>query len=178
MSVHKFSLHPFDSAINLATLNVSGTIDRSDHQLMLYYNLLDTLSSVHIPDLNLPDRKHDLWKTTCFEFFLGVPDASQYWEFNVSPSGDWNVYRFEQYRTGMQEETALASRLFRVERKSNELSLIAGFDISSIVQPNQPLDVGITAVIQLVDRSLSYWAIEHCGIEADFHLRDSFALKI
>lgn len=153
---------------------------------MLHYDLLDlaygsrerVCSQVFIPAASLPKRQHHLWETTCFEFFLGIHNSPQYWEFNLSPSGNWNVYRFSDYRTGMQEESAFTSLPFKLELKEKQVSLTIEVDLNAIVQPNQPLDVAITTVIQTSPSRITYWALQHCGTEADFHLRDSFVLKI
>lgn len=173
MNVQTFSLFPFDSVI----LNLSGSIERIDHRLALQYNLSDDRSQVLIPAAKLPSRQHNLWKTTCFEFFIGVHNDRQYWEFNLSPSGDWNVYRFENYRAGMQEETAFSSLPFKVERRSHQTSLTIELDLN-LLEIASPIEVGITAVIEHTDHQTSYWALKHCGTEADFHIRESFAIAL
>jgi len=177
MSVQDFSLYPFDSAFDPAILNLAGRIARTDHRLMLQYNLYDDHSKVLIPVAKFPRREHHLWKTTCFEFFISMKNDRRYWEFNLSPSGDWNVYRFDDYRVGIQEETAFESLPFSVETRSDQTSLTIELDLN-LINLTQPLEVGITAVIEQIDRKITYWAIEHCGTEADFHLRESFALKL
>jgi len=40
------------------------------------------------------------------------------------------------------------------------------------------LEVGITAVIQRLDGTLSYWALHHPAAEADFHHRGGFTLQV
>ncbi|MBW4441269.1 MAG: DOMON-like domain-containing protein [Plectolyngbya sp. WJT66-NPBG17] len=177
MSVQSFSLSPFDSAFEPATLNFSGSVERIDHRLVLQYNLFDDLSEVLIPAAKSPNRQHDLWKTTCFEFFLSGQDDRQYWEFNLSPSGDWNAYRFDHYRAGMQEETAFSSLPFEIETRSHQTSLTIKLDLT-LIQIAQSIDLGITAVIEQFDHQITYWALKHCGKEADFHIRESFALKL
>lgn len=177
MSVQTFSLYPFDSVFDPAILNLSGSIERIDHRLMLRYDLFDDRSQVLIPAAKLPNRQPDLWKTTCFEFFIGLQNDRQYWEFNLSPSGDWNVYRFDDYRVGMREETAFSSLPFEIETRSHQTSLTIELDLS-LIKVSQSIEVGMTAVIEQLDRGITYWAIEHCGTEADFHIRDSFALKL
>ncbi len=177
MSVQTFSLYPFGSAFNPAILNLSGSIARTNHRLVLQYELFDDNSQVFMPAAKSPSRQHDLWKTTCFEFFIAVQSDRQYWEFNLSPSGDWNVYRFNDYRAGMQEETAISSLPFEIETRSHQTSLTVELDLN-LLKATQSIDVGITAVIEQVDHQITYWAIEHSGTEADFHIRDSFTLKL
>ena len=50
------------------------------------------------------ERQDNLWKHTCFEAFFARPDSEQYWELNVAPSGHWNLYQFDGYRSGGREE--------------------------------------------------------------------------
>lgn len=176
MNAQTFSLHPFTSDSD--SLKLSGKIARTDNQLVLHYDLFDALSQVVLPPANPPERQDNLWQTTCFEFFLGIQNSSQYWEFNLSPSGNWNVYRFSDYRTGMQEETAFTSLPFQIDVKEKRVSLTIDLNLDAIVPPTQTLDVAITTVIQIIPHDITYWALHHSGTEADFHLRDSFALKI
>lgn len=177
MNAQTFSLRPFAS--DAAFPKLSGRITRTEHRLILQYDLLDDRAQVFMPAQRLPQRQHDLWQTTCFEFFLGLQNSSQYWEFNLSPSGDWNVYRFSDYRTGMQEETAFTSLPFNIDLQEKQIALTIELDLTSIVQLDQPLDVAITAVLQILpDHNITYWALQHCGTEADFHLRESFAIAI
>ena len=127
---------------------------------------------------DLPARRPGLWEETCFEFFLGVKDAPRYWEFNLSPAGHWNVYRFAGYRQGMAEETALTSLPVNVRRRSDSLRLDLELDVEKIVAADQPLMVGIAAVIKLAAGGLTYWALIHPGPQADFHRRDSFLVEL
>ena len=51
-----------------------------------------------------PQRRDGLWQSTCLELFIAQPNEPRYWEINLSPSGDWNVYRLSGYRQGLQAE--------------------------------------------------------------------------
>ncbi|MBU4232875.1 MAG: DOMON-like domain-containing protein, partial [Proteobacteria bacterium] len=119
-----------------------------------------------------------LWEETCFEFFLGVKDSPQYWEFNLSLAGHWNVYRFAGYRQGMAEETALTLLPLSVRRRSDLLEVALELDVGRIVSADQPLMVGIAAVIKLAGNGVTYWALIHPGPAADFHRRDSFLVEL
>ncbi len=46
--------------------------------------------------------RDELWKKTCFEAFLTLPDSEDYLEFNGSPSGDYALYKFLTYRMGCE----------------------------------------------------------------------------
>ena len=179
MNDHTFSLQPFSSTASLPNLKIAGNIARCANQLTITYALLGDLKEVAIAtQLDLPTRKHLLWEDTCFEFFLGIKDSERYWEFNLSPIENWNVYRFDGYRQGMQEEVAFTTLPFSVHNQSDSLALASSVDLARIVTPNQALEIAIAAVIKLRDGEVTYWALTHQGTQADFHLRDSFIIQL
>jgi hypothetical protein len=179
MSDRNFSLLPFPGGDLRPSLKISGNITRLSHTFSIHYDLHDPESEAIFPALcDRPVRQHDLWKSTCFEFFLGVKDSSQYWEFNLSPSGHWNVYRFDAYRQGMQEEAAFAALPFSVKPRSDALALTLEMDLLRIIRAEQTLEIGVSTVIKLRDDKIAYWALAHPGSEADFHRRDSFTIDL
>ena len=178
MNQQIFSLQPFDRS-SVPNLQITGSIARNSNTLIVSYILQGDLNKIEIPSTgHTPSRKNELWEATCFEFFLGMKNSSCYWEFNLSPSGDWNIYRFDNYRQGMQEEIAVTSLPFNVRRQSDALQLTLGLDLSKIIPANQSLDVAITTVVKDKDGEITYWALNHCGEQADFHLRDSFVIEL
>ncbi len=122
MIKYDFSLQPFKPT--KTDLQITGNLSRTNHTLSIDYALRGDLDKIEIPTTaETPTRKYGLWETTCFEFFLGLEGSNRYWEFNFSPSGDWNMYRFENYREGMIEDTIIKSIPFNVLRDSNLLFL-------------------------------------------------------
>ncbi len=126
----------------------------------------------------MPTRRSRLWEETCFEFFLGVMNSDQYWEFNLSPAGHWNVYRFTSYREGMKEELAFASLPFSIQNQPDALRLALELELGRIVPADQPVKVAISAVIRSIDGKMLYWALIHPGPKPDFHRRDSFIVEL
>ena len=174
-----FSLQPFSSANSLSDLKITGNITRQNQILTIKYKLLGNLTELVIPPLaSTPIRKNELWQSTCFEFFLGISNSSHYWEFNLSPTGDWNVYRFTNYRENVQEEMAFSSLSFNLQKQSNSLILNVELDLNKIIQIDQDLDIAITSVIKSKNNKVTYWALTHCGSQADFHQRDSFIIQL
>jgi len=120
-----------------------------------------------------------LWTATCFEFFLGIADHAQYWEFNMSCSGDWNVYSMDAYRRiGFREETAIQRLQLEVQDKTDCLLVDAIVDLNPVIQKEDLIQAGISSVIQTRDRIETYWALAHPSPQADFHLRESFTLQL
>lgn len=171
----RFSLQPFSSTS--VPIEIQGNIARTN-TLAIRYELIGDLAKLEIPATDIPTRKDELWQETCLEFFLGIKNSPEYWEFNISPAGHWNVYHFEDYRQGMQAQKAFTSLPFRVKNQSNCLSLELEIDLAKIILPYQPIELSVTAVIKSKDGEVTYWALTHCGQQADFHLRDSFTIEL
>jgi hypothetical protein len=186
MTNQPFSLQPFLVSADpqaiasfVSSVKIIGSITRCLNTLTLRYELLDSLEDVVIPTpASQPERRDGLWQETCFEFFLGVKQSERYWEFNLSPAGHWNVYCFNAYRQGMKVELAFASLPFTVQHQSKALQLSLELDLAPIVEPDQSLDVAISAVIQPQEGGISYWALTHPLSQADFHQRDSFTIEL
>lgn len=179
MNDQSFSLQPFSAANPLPNLKIAGKIARRSNTLAIRYELLGHLAELVIPAAaDLLTRKNELWAQTCLEFFVGIKNSPGYWEFNLSPAGHWNIYRFEDYRQGMQEEMAFTSLPYSVQNHSDSLSLALELDLDKIVQADQTLEIAISAVIKPKDGEVTYWALTHCGSQADFHRRDSFIIEL
>jgi hypothetical protein len=179
MNGRSFCLQPFPSAVSLPHLKITGSIDRRHNRLAVRYALHGPQGRVAIPaPAVLPARRERLWQETCFEFFLAIKNSPRYWEFNLSPSGDWNVYRFADYRQEMQEEPAFASLPFSVQTRSDSLVLALELDLGGIVPVDQPMQVAISAVIKPGDGEATYWALTHGTPRADFHRRDHFVIEL
>lgn len=199
MQMLPFSLHPFAGKEETQAWSLTGGVSATANVLNLTYRLAGWGYRLAEP-VGGPQRRDRLWETTCFEFFLGWVGSAAYWEFNLSPSGDWNVYRFQDYRAGMESEErflAIPVAVRVMEGQGLELSL--SLDLSPILERSGDssegcsgdssgdgsgdssdalLQLGITSVIEAEDGTLSYWALIHPGPEADFHRRDSFVLTL
>jgi len=179
MTDQPFTLQPFPGDRPLPDVSITGQIARSVHTLALSYELRGSLAEVVVPvAADPPSRKDELWTTTCFEFFLAPSASQRYWEFNLSPAGHWNVYRFDGYRQGMQTESALTALPFSVQAQPTTVHLNVEVDLEKIVPSASSLEVAIAAVIQPTQGEVSYWALTHPGPEADFHQRQGFILRI
>jgi hypothetical protein len=174
-----FSLQPFRDRSQLPPLKLEGHIQRTHPQLSLTLTLSGNLETVEIPPpAATPRRKNQLWKTTCFEFFLGLIHSPSYWEFNLSPTGDWNVYHFASYRQGMQAENTFSTLPFTITAQSKKLTVNLETSLEPLIPIEQKLDIAIATVVSFKDKKISYWALNHCSSEADFHRRESFTIQL
>lgn len=120
------------------------------------------VSRLVIPLPASPQRSDDLWRTTCFELFVGSAGQG-YREFNLSPSGAWAAYAFDSHRSGMN--CARASIDIETSCNDKSLSLVAKIEAEF---PN-PAQIGLTAVIEERDGIFRYWASGFAPGEPDFH---------
>ena len=174
-----FKLTPFPSN-TIPNMKISGGIVRAENNLFIRYEVNGDIDKILLSTkATSPSRTDDLWKATCFEFFAAIPNQPGYWEFNMSPSSDWNVYRMDAYRRfGFREETAFTQLPFLFKETENQLSLDISVNLDRMLQPEQSVQVGIATIIQTMDRRETYWALTHPGQQADFQLREGFILEL
>ena len=184
MSYIGFCLKPFtqesfgDDRPALA-LEITGKIARRDKWLSLDCLVAGAVAQIDFPALaNPPLRKESLWEQTCFELFVSPKGSSQYWEFNISPSGHWNVYRFNAYRENMREEIAFESLPFSTSCAHGCFSVSLEIEPARIVKADRQLAIAISAVIRAKDGGTSFWGLTHCGSKPDFHKRESFIIEL
>ncbi len=102
----------------------------------------------------------------------------QYREVNLSPSGDWNVYTFSDYRQGMQEELAVRVLPFKEQRQPESDRLALDFPLAKLIAPEQPVEAAVSAVLQGKNGQRCFYALSHCAFRPDFHQRESFLLHL
>lgn len=161
-------------------LSLSGELNIGADALEISYRISGDLRSLAIPAASGdPQRRDGLWQSTCLELFLASGSASDYWEFNLSPAGHWNVYHLDAYRQGLRQEEAYKDLPFAVTRSQQHVTLSLGCALPPGLRARAScgLEANITAVIAHTDGSIDYWALHHPGTEADFHHRDGFQLR-
>jgi len=138
------------------------------------------MSRVVMPHLRPPARADELWRRTCFEVFLALPEGDAYCELNFSPSTEWAMYGFVGYRRGMTP--ILVRRPPRVAVRPTTrglvLEAVTYLEELPLPQPGAPLRAGLAAVIEETDGRLTYWALAHPSSLPDFHHRLGFVLQI
>jgi len=192
-----FALRPFETTACCADLGLTGKVERRGQgpgaQLLLQYELRanspEVLAAVHWPLARAtPERCDELWTSTCCEAFLAVAGDEAYWELNVSPAGDWNLYRLSGYRQNLTPDPGLKALPIQINRLRDGWQLTVNLPLGPLglgplgLGPAglaaMPLDLGITAVLEHRGGALSYWALTHPAPEADFHHRGGFQLRL
>jgi hypothetical protein len=174
-----FSLIPFPAEGNRPKLRIAGSVGRRESLFSIDCAIQGNLSTLAISSPEaFPERKDRLWEETCVEFFLRPSDSEVYWEFNLSPAGHWNVYRFTSYRAGMREEPAFASLPFGFRMEPESLRMSMELDIGKILPKGDSVKVAVSAVIKTRNGGTSHWALAHSGRRPDFHRREAFTLNL
>ena len=149
----------------------------SQSELEISYQLLGEISSIIVPDPSEASRRDELWRHTCAEMFIGVPDSEAYFEFNFSPSGQWAVYVFNSYRQGMRAADCIAPNILTI-RAADQLLMNVRVSLPVQLESADQLQTGMSMVIEDRAGQCSYWALQHDAAGPDFHSRDAFVLSL
>jgi hypothetical protein len=149
---------------------------RGDGQLAFRYRLAGNIDELQLPPQRRSARADELWKQTCFEAFVRVPGERGYIELNFSPSSEWAIYAFDDYRQGMRAiEPASAPGIVCRHRATG---LEADVDVQLALPRAPALELAISAVLLDRQGAACYWALAHPAGKPDFHHRDGYALTL
>jgi len=181
--VRAFSLQPFALAAADLCLRLEGQLACQDDHLHITYQLSGDIPSVVLPPpTTTPSARADgLWQHTCFELVLAAEGEAPYWEVNLAPNGAWNLYRLATYRQGLAPVPDRDALPFTVAISAEMLELTLDMLLPrELIEAcrQRSLRLGVTAVIERQGGELSYWALAHGGMEADFHRREDFLLRL
>ena len=142
-------------------------------KLAVRFALDADMSQVVLPKLRPATRTDELWRHTCFEVFVALPDSDAYCELNFSPSTEWAMYGFVAYRRGMAPIEVRRPPRVAVRPTQRGLVLTAVTYLAELPmpQPGSPLRAGAAAVVEEKDGRLTYWL-------PDFHHRLGFVLQV
>lgn len=169
-----FKLLPFKDSPQYI---ISGEIHLEVEKLFIKYQIDGNIDEVLFPPPKKdPYRMDDLWKETCFELFLGTPDSSRYFEYNFSPSGDWNCYQFFDYRKDCQKENL--SQVPAITRKQEPTKFILSAMVPLPENYRFNKIAGVNVIIQMQDSDTQFWALNHPQEIPDFHDRRGFTLAL
>ena len=153
---------------------LTGCLAISKDILRIAYDLsgLNCPSDLPTPSPN-PARRLQLWQHTCFELLWGPLHHPNYWELNASPTGDWNVFAFPDYRHGMTEESRITDLQISTQHRPHGLGLACTIPIADLAHSG-PYRLAPAAIIRLADGQRTFWATHHPGEAPDFHHPSAF----
>jgi hypothetical protein len=175
--------HPdFD---NPAVRAIGGRIARTGGVLTATWTLEGDLDRLRVPAWKGRLIGERLWEHTCFEIFIradgtGPARTSAYRELNFAPSGAWAAFAFEDYRKAAAPAHAYVDPEIAVRRGDSAFELEASVRLEHLSKTflQTPLVLGVSAVIEVCDGGLSYWALAHPAGKPDFHHPEAFQLVI
>jgi hypothetical protein len=126
-----------------------------------------------------PLWRDELWRGTCFEAFVARPDSPGYVEINASPLGYFAVYSFDGVRAGMRP-LASAEVVVRSHEEGGALVVRTRAELRGAALPglSVPLCVGLTAVLEVRELGLRYFALSHAGPKPDFHRPETWSVEL
>jgi hypothetical protein len=177
-----FELVPFEPELQ-EKLSVQGSLSLTGGQLRIQYILSQHANTAENPVIwppanPSPRRRDGLWQSTCLELFISTPTSQSYWEYNFCPSGDWNIYQFNGYRSGLEEQPGSNQPRMSNSQESGRFALTVVTQLPDPLMNQHELSLGITAVVAQRSGQNSHWALHHGGGEADFHRRDGLRLHL
>ena len=184
MGMYPFTLQAYPGDPPDAALSVYGGLTSQASWLTVHFTVTGMQNHLLLPPPSLcPGRQDGLWQQTCFELFLAPVGSLAYWEINVSPSGNWNTYRFDAYRQSMQPEPILqVSQITPSSQLPDTFTLAYQVDMS-ILLTTYPRTQGVLecspcCILVAAPQQKSYWALQHQPPRPDFHRRASFTLRV
>jgi hypothetical protein len=146
--------------------------------LTFSYVLTGSLGELNIPPATTPSRKDELWRHTCFEAFIRAAGV-EYYEFNFAPTTHWAAYRFSGYRSG-REPAEIQAPVIAVQSDASRCILEASLRLDSLAPLSDQASwhLGLSAVIEMRNGGISYWALVHPSEAPDFHHPESFAYEL
>lgn len=152
---------------------VTASVTATDKGCEAEFVLDGHIPAIIVPPQATPERRDNLWQTTCFEIFWQPLGAKSYREFNLSPSGQWAAYDFDSFREGMRDAPVEA---VAITCSHDAAGLVLRARIAADLPA--PAQVALNAVIEHADSSKQYWALAFPPGKPEFHSEASRAIIV
>lgn len=175
--LQRITLRPHPSQHSGPLTHLTVDIDTTAEGIRLAYTLAGDIARLRLPSRVEPGPADGLWAHTCCEAFIAAADSPVYREFNFSPSGQWAIYDFADYRV----PGGVPSDRLDIRGTHDARCLTVKVWLPRTILPSArdgALVVGLTCVVEDRDGEHTYWAISHPAERPDFHHRGGFALRV
>ena len=143
---------------------VTASITATPQGCEAAFRLDGMVPAIILPPLAGPERRDNLWKTTCFEIFWQPLGGTYYREFNLSPSGCWAAYDFDSFREGMRDAPVDA---IAIACSHDEAGLVLKASIAAELPA--PAQVALNAIVEHPDGGMQFWALAFPPGKPEFH---------
>ena len=148
--------------------SVTASIKATRHGCGAEFRFEGNISAIVLPQTTESKRMDNLWKTSCFEIFWQPIGGTYYREFNLSPSGQWAAYDFDEFREGMRDAPVDAISLSCSQSNVNgEGELVLKASIAAELPA--PAQVALNAIVEHPDGGMQYWALAFPPGKPEFH---------
>ena len=182
-TVHAVTLNCHPETPTDAVRCIAARVCRSPGGVLAVAFVLEgDLGRLRMPAPRAPRIASGLWRHTCCEIFIARKGLPAYHEFDLSPSGEWAAYAFDDYRSPCagDSHTAGPGPQFAVHAAADKLEIdaVIHLDGLSVHYPGARLSLALSAVVEHSDGALSYWALRHPPGKPDFHHPEAFAMDL
>lgn len=150
--------------IKAVTADISATSTGCEAE----FRLDGAVGSIILPEAGPSVRTDFLWKTTCFEIFWQPTGGTWYREFNLSPSGRWAAYDFDDFRTNSRDAPVDAISVACSHSEANGKGELV-LKTAIAAELPAPAQVALNAIVEHQDGALQYWALAFAPGKAEFH---------
>ena len=174
------TLHRHPASTAAPGLRIAASVSRRPDGLAFSFRLQADPAQLRLPAAQPAGAADGLWMHTCFEAFVAAAGTPAYREFNFSPSGQWAAYVFRDYRRRDGTAPPMPPPTTTVRRTGDGVALEALVPAAALPPDTAGagLEIGLAAVIERADGTLSYWALAHPAPRPDFHDRAGFVLHV
>jgi len=165
---------------SVAVGRVEVDVRRSSRILALSFTIAGDLTRVRLPSAGPTRMGTQLWEHTCCEAFIAVDGRNAYHEFNFAPSGEWAAFAFTGYRDGAPLNDVTLAPQIALRTTTARLQLEASVRLESLSPDHvqMPLWLGLAAVVEANDGTLSYWSAWHPAERPDFHRAEARIVRL
>jgi len=172
-------LQPFEPII-ASTLQLEAWLQPlSKRRIQIQLKLHDEQDHVSWPQHHGSQiRAENLEKSTCFEIFIQQLEHANYVNVQLTPSGLWNAYRFDQYQYPKQvpprHELRLTIEQLLIER--HRISFV--LNLAQLYPRRSLLKIGLSAILAHRHDLHSDWGLQHSGAFADPHRAADWGIRL
>lgn len=158
---------------------IHGHIKLDSQHIVVDFTIIGDISLIkHSPITPTPKRKDNLWQSTCFEVFTAATMEPDYWEYNIAPSHNWNVYHFDAYREGQTLDPLVGAIKIKTQYANKNLNTITASLPLSPRLAGKEISLGISCILQDINNNLNYYALVHPAHKPDFHDKRGFVIRL